>query len=74
MCPREVPCLWRGASVPGADTEEQKSFMQDDAQLSPALAGLILSLLPAAHMGSGESGLQMVVALQHAHFCWLGER
>lgn len=54
--------------------QEQKSFMQDDPQLSPALAGLLLPLLPGAHMGSGESGVQMVLALQRAHFCWLGER
>ena len=54
--------------------QEQKSFMQDDPQLSPALAGLLFPLLPGAHMGSGASGVQMVLALQRAHFCWLGER
>lgn len=54
--------------------QEQKSFTQDDPQLSPALAGLLLPLLPGAHMGSGKSGVQMVLALQRAHFSWLGER
>lgn len=54
--------------------EEQKSFMQDDPQLSPALAGLLPPLLPGTHMGSGDSGVQMVLALQYAHISWLGER
>lgn len=51
--------------------QEQKSFMRDDPQLSPALAGLLLLLLPGAHMGSGESEVQMVLASQRA---LLGER
>ena len=54
--------------------QEQKSFVQDDPHLSPALAGLLLPLLPGAHMGSGESEVQMALALQRAHFSWLGER
>lgn len=76
----EATCVQGKEHVPALGEELaslepiQKSFMQDVPQLSPALAGLLLPLLPGAHMGSGESGVQMVLALRRAHFCWLGER
>lgn len=77
----EATCVQGKECVPALREElvslelvEQESSMQDNPQCSPAQTGFLLALLPGAQMGSGVSGVQMVLALQSTHFSWLEEK
>lgn len=72
----EATCVQGKECVPalGEELVSLELMEQDNPQCSPAQTGFLLPLLPGAQMGSGVSGVQMVLALQSTHFSWLEEK